>query len=273
MENSLTESEILSLDKKNIRSKNNIFLKKNIDNYSPYKFQIKKSEILTDQSLLYAFFLLIKNSTHFNYSFATMTMILARDRKYFYLFLYDFISSMHPDLFSKIFNKNFFYINFTVDALYMTSCIKKSKKLYRYSSRSFNSFLVNSNKKVILDQDFILRVPYNYMIFLGSYLEYFRQFKYHEYLSINLVKRPFIKDSLLCNTEDFNPIERYYKNFINNKILYYNYIYDDFGTIMPTNFFNKNKKIDYRMTPSYKIISKKNNLYFLDFSALQLLNI
>jgi hypothetical protein len=101
--------------------------------------------------------------------------------------------------------------------------------MHRFNSKSFDSKAFDLdflNGKVILFDNFHLHVPFNYMIYLSRYLEYFRRFKYSAYIkSLSwLSKRPRVKAALLSyQHKTFNTSRDFSYDLFNKNIIFFRF--------------------------------------------------
>lgn len=100
---------------------------------------------------------------------------------------------------------------------------------------------------------------------MGGYLEYFRQFKYREYLSnkSNILKNHCLRTTLLSCIKEFDPFDKFHKNLMNNKFVYYyplNYS-------LPSNILTISLNYKYILN---KHSSHINKFYFLELAYARL---
>ena len=141
---------------------------------------------------------------------------------------------------------------FVESLLYSDFCIKITSKFFNFL-KSFN-FIYNYN-------NFILRLDFFYLLFFGKYLEYFRVFKYNEYLSTLLYSQSSLQyyknlSKNFCRSNSFYSYKLLQQGYSvgYSYILHRNYSFLDISvdSIFRFSFFNLKRFLPF----SYK------NLFF-----------
>jgi len=192
---------------------------------------------------------------------------------FFFIFYFLLLSNSNLNLLLFYFIKKKVYYNINLYNINLYIIIEILKYNIFFGKFKFNYFQKSKNIKIFMFFDFFLRIDILLFITYKYYMNYFRLFKYNEYLSIhpNLYKYPLLR--IFLRNFWVNRDTKYHKNLYSEKsILKFFRIYFFSKDINKLLFFNNDLKFKFKglnlQFNKFKFIKflnllKNNNYYFL----------